>query len=111
MKGYVFLIFLLLSSFGADAGCTFQTKNGGLATINLDMTSGTAINQINLSSSGNIVCTANSDSLYYTTPLKDYIVAIQGGSGKKVLININLTSNDFPAKCWIPKVSPSQQDM
>lgn len=108
MKGYVFLIFLLLSSFGADAGCTFQEKNGGLTTINLDMTSGTATNQINLSSSGNIVCTANSDSLYYTTPLKDYIVAIQGGSGKKVLININLTSNDFPVSVGKKTVSAGE---
>lgn len=74
---------LLLSSFGADAGCTFQTKNGGLTTINLDMTSGTATNKINLSPSDNIVCTANSDSLYYTTPLKDYIVAIQGAAARR----------------------------
>lgn len=108
MKGYVFLILLLLSSFGADAGCTFQTKNGGLTTINLDMTSGTATNKINLSSSSDIVCTANSDSLYYTTPLKDYIVAIQGGGGKKVLININLTSNDFPVSIGRKTVSASE---
>lgn len=108
MKGYVFLILLLLSSFGSDAGCTFQTKNGGLTTINLDMTSGTATNKINLSSSSDIVCTANSDSLYYTTPLKDYIVAIQGGGGKKVLININLTSNDFPVSIGKKTVSASE---
>lgn len=108
MKGSVFLILLLLSSFGADAGCTFQTENGGLTTINLDMTSGTATNKINLSSSSDIVCTANSDSLYYTTPLKDYIVAIQGGGGKKVLININLTSNDFPISIGRKTVSASE---
>lgn len=108
MKGYVFLMLLLLSSFGADAGCTFQTKNGGLTTINLDMTSGTATNKINLSSSSDIVCTANSDSLYYTTPLKDYIVAIQGSGGKKVLININLTSNDFPVSIGKKTVSASE---
>ncbi|ARC39313.1 hypothetical protein A6J81_00485 [Citrobacter braakii] len=108
MKGYVFLMFLLLSSFGADAGCTFQTKNGALTTINLDMTSGTATNKINLSSGSDIVCTANSDSLYYTTPLKDYIVAIQGSGGKKVLININLTSNDFPVSIGKKTVSASE---
>ena len=108
MKGYVFLILLLLSSFGADAGCTFQTKNGALTTINLDMTSGTATNKINLNSSSDIVCTANSDSLYYTSPLKDYIVAIQGNSGKKVLININLTSNDFPVSIGKKTVSASE---
>ncbi|QMR44206.1 fimbrial protein [Citrobacter freundii] len=108
MKGYVFLILLLLSSFGADAGCTFQTKNGALTTINLDMTSGTATNKVNFNSSSDIVCTANSDSLYYTTPLKDYIVAIQGSGGRKVLININLTSNDFPVSIGKKTVSASE---
>lgn len=108
MKGTVFLILLLLSSFGADAGCTFQTENGGLTTINLDMTSGTATNKINLNSSSDIVCTANSDSLYYTTPLKDYIVAIQGSGGKKILIKINLTSTDFPVSIGKKTVSASE---
>ncbi|WP_410749979.1 fimbrial protein [Citrobacter sp. U14242] len=108
MKGYVFLIFLLLSSFGAQAGCTFQTKNGGLTAINLDMTSGTATNQLNLNSSGDITCTANSDSLYFTTPLTNYIVAIQSSSGKKILININLTSSDFPVSIGKKTVSASE---
>ncbi|MDM2933525.1 fimbrial protein [Citrobacter sp. Cu233] len=108
MKGYVFLIFLLLSSFGAQAGCTFQTKNGGLTAINLDMTSGTATNQLNLNSSGDITCTANSDSLYFTTPLTNYIVAIQSSSGKKVLININLTSSDFPVSIGRKTVSAGE---
>lgn len=108
LKEYLCLIFLLLSSFGVQAGCTFQSLNGGASTINLDMTSGTATAKVNLNASGDITCTANSDSLYYATLLKDYIVAIQGSNGKKVLININLTSNDFPVSIGRTTVSASE---
>ena len=108
MKEYLCLIFLLLSSFGAQAGCTFASSNGGTSTINLDMTSGTATAKVNLNASGNITCTANSDSLYYTTPLKDYIVAIQGSDGRKILININLTSSNFPISIGRKTVSASE---
>lgn len=108
MKEYLYLLFLLLSSFGVQAGCTFQSLNGGTSTINLDMTSGKATAKVNLNASGNITCTANTDSLYYATPLKDYIVAIQGSSGKKVLISINLTSNDFPVSIGRTTVSAGE---
>lgn len=72
------------------------------------MTSGKSAVKVNLNASGNITCTANTDSLYWATSLKDYIIAIQGSSGKKVLISINLTSNDFPVSIGRTTVSAGE---
>lgn len=108
MKEYICLIFLLLSSFGLQAKCTFDNSNAATPVVNLDMTTGVAVVKLNINATGNIKCNANSDNLYYATPLQDYIVAFQGSSGNRVLIKINLTGDGFPVSIGNRTVSAGE---
>lgn len=107
MKKY-WLFVLLLAPLLGQAKCTFDSPNGGAQTVNLDLTSGEATASFNINARGNIICNASSDKLYYATPLKGYIVAFQGANGKKILMKLDLTIDDFNVSIGNKTVAASE---